>query len=75
MEQLSIAQFSGYPTYWNTSYDKEEHLADHNSFISSLNILFNKEHDDFCCLYWIPKLYKNPYRENNTTGAYSIRRK
>jgi hypothetical protein len=30
--------------YWNTSYDKEEHLADHKSFISSLYILFSKEH-------------------------------
>jgi hypothetical protein len=75
LEQLSFAQCSGYPTYWNTSYDKEEHLADHKSFISSLNILLNKEHDDLSRLYWIPKLYRNPYRENNTTGAYSFRRK
>jgi hypothetical protein len=51
MEQLSIAYCSGYPNYWNTSYDKEEQLADHKSFISSLNILFNKEHDDFSRLY------------------------
>jgi hypothetical protein len=78
MEQLSIAQCSGYPTYWNTSYDKydkEEQLADHKSFISSLNILFYKEHDDFSRLYWISKLYKNPYRGNNTTGGYSFWRK
>jgi hypothetical protein len=44
MKQLFIVQCSGYPTYWNTSYEKEEHLVDHKSFISSLNILFNKEH-------------------------------
>jgi hypothetical protein len=75
MEQLSIAQCSGYPTYWNTSYDEEEQLAGHKSFISSLNILFNKEHDDFSRLYWIPKLYKNPYRGNTTTGGYSFWRK
>ena len=74
MKQLSFAQWSGYPTYWNTSYDKEEHLADHKSFISSLNILFNKEHDDFSPLFWIPKLHKNPYRERNTTCAYSFSR-
>ena len=72
---LSFAQCSGYPTYWNTSYDKEEHLADHNSFISSLNILSNKEHDDFSRLYRIPKLYKHPYKGTNTTGAYSFWRK
>jgi hypothetical protein len=72
MEPLSIAQCSGYPTYWNTSYDKEEHLADHKSFMSSLNILFNKEHDDFSRLYWIPKFHNNPYTGNNTKGAYSF---
>ena len=43
MKQLSIVQYSGFLTYWNTSYDNEEHLADDKSFISSLNILFNKE--------------------------------
>jgi hypothetical protein len=75
MGQLSIAQCSGYPTDWNTSYDNEEQLADHKSFISSLNILFNKEHYDFSRLYWILKLYKNPYRGNNTTGGYSFWRK
>ena len=57
------------PTYWNTSYDKEEYLADHKSLISSLNNLRNKEHDDFSSLYWITKLHKNPYSEKNTTNA------
>ena len=47
MERISFAQCSGYPTYWNTSYDKEEHLTDNKSIISSLNILFYKEHGDF----------------------------
>jgi hypothetical protein len=36
-------------------------LADHKSFISSLNNLFNKEHDDFSCLYWITKRHNNLY--------------
>ena len=56
MKQLPIAQCSGNPTYWNTSYGREEHLAGHKSFISSLNILFNQEDDDLSCLYWITKL-------------------
>jgi hypothetical protein len=43
MKQLPIAQCSGFVTYRNTSFDKEEYLADDKSFISSLNILFNKE--------------------------------
>ena len=59
----------------NTSYDKEEHLADHKSFISSLNILSNKEHGDFSRLYWITHLQKNPYRENTSTGASTFSRK
>ena len=37
--------------------------------------MFSKEHDDFSPLYWIPKLYKNPHKGNNTTGAYSFCRK
>ena len=69
MKQDSIARCSGNLTYWNTSYDKDDHLAVRKSFISSLNILFNKEHDDHSCVYWITKLHKNPYGENNTTGA------
>jgi hypothetical protein len=51
MKQLSIAQCSGYPTYLNASYGREENLADHKSFISELNILFSKEHDEISCLY------------------------
>jgi hypothetical protein len=69
MKKLSIAQFYVHLTYWNTSYDKEEYLADHNSLISSLNTLPNKEHDDFSSLYWITKLHKNPYTEKNTSSA------
>jgi hypothetical protein len=69
MKQLSIAQCSGNPTYWNTSYDKEKYLPDHKSLISSLNTLLNKEHNDFSSLYWITKLHKNPYMEKNTTIA------
>jgi hypothetical protein len=74
MKQLSIAQCSGYPTYLNTSYAGEENLADHKSFISSLDILFSKEHDDISCLYWIAKFHTNLNRGNTTTGAYSFSR-
>ena len=74
MKQLFIAQCSGYPAYLNTSYGREENLADHKSFISSLNILFSKEHDDISCLYWMAKFHNNLNRGNNTTGAYSFSR-
>ena len=76
MKQLSIAQCSSNPTFnWKTSYDNEEHLADQKSLISSLNTLLNKEHNDFSSLYWITKLHKNPYTENNTTGASTFSKK
>jgi hypothetical protein len=74
MKQLSIAQCSGYPTYLNTNYGREENLADHKSFISSLNILLSKENDDISCLYWITKFHNNLNRGNNITGAYSFSR-
>jgi len=35
-------------------------LANHKLFMSSMNIPFNWEYDDFSSLYWIPKLHKNP---------------
>ena len=47
-------------------------MADHKDFISSLNILFNKEHNDISSLYWISKLHKNSYREKNTTSASTL---
>ena len=75
MKQLSIAQCYATLTYWNISYDKEEYLADQKSLISSLNTLLNKEHNDFSSLYWITRLHKNPYTENNTIAAYSFCRK
>ena len=34
-------------------------MADHKSFLSSLNILFNKEHDDFSSWYWITIFTRN----------------
>ena len=46
-KELSIAKCSGYHAYLKTSYDKEEHLADPKSFISSLTIPFYEEHDYF----------------------------
>jgi hypothetical protein len=49
-------------------------IADHTSFISSLNILFNKEHYEFSCLYWITKLHNNIIRGNTTISAYSFSR-
>jgi hypothetical protein len=39
----------------------EEILANHRSFITSLNISCGKESEDLPYLHWIPKLHKTPY--------------
>ena len=72
MKQLSIAQCPGYPNYLNISHGIEENVADYKSFISSLNILLSKDHDDISFLYWIAKFHNNLNIGNNTTGAYII---
>ena len=41
-------------TYKPTSFDKDEILANHRSFMISLNIPSGKESEDLPYLYWIP---------------------
>jgi hypothetical protein len=59
-EELCISKNSGKP-YKNTNLDKEDILANHKSFISSLNIPINEENCELSTLYWIPKFQKNQY--------------
>ena len=42
-------------TYKPTSIEKDEILANHRSFMTSLNIPSGKESEDLPYLYWIPK--------------------
>ena len=56
-------------TYKPTSFDKDEILANHRSFMSSLNIPSGKESEDLLYLYWIPKLHKTPYKERCIAGS------
>jgi hypothetical protein len=50
-------------TYKPTSFDKDEILANHRSFMTSLNIPSGKESEDLLYLYWIPKLHTTPYKK------------
>jgi hypothetical protein len=43
--------------------DKDEILANHRPFMTSLNIPSGKESEDLPYLYWIPKLHKTPCKE------------
>jgi hypothetical protein len=54
-------------SYKPTSFDKDEILANHRSFMTSLNIPSGKESEDLPYLYWIPKLHKTPYKERGKT--------
>ena len=60
---------SGNTTYKPTSFDKDEILANHRSFMTSLNIPSGKESEDLPYLYWIPKLHKTPYKERYIAGS------
>ena len=61
-EELDISKNSGKPYKYN-NFDKEDILANHNSFMSSLNIPINEENCKLSTLYWIPKFQKNQYLE------------
>ena len=56
-------------TYKPTSFDNDEILANHRSFMTSLNIPSGKESEDLPYLYWIPKLHKTPYKERYIAGS------
>ena len=61
-EELDISKNSG-KLHKNNNFDKEDILANHNSFISSLNIPINEKNCKLSTLYWIPKFQKNQYLE------------
>jgi hypothetical protein len=56
-------------TYKPTSFDKDEILANHRSFMTSLSIPSGKGSGDLPYLYWIPKLHKAPYKERYIAGS------
>ena len=59
----------GNATYKRTTFDKDEILNNHRSFMSSLKI--DTKCEDLPYLYWIPKLHKNPYKERYIAGSSS----
>ena len=70
IKELGInSNTSSNTTYKPTSFDKDEILANHRSFMTSLNIPSVKESEDLPYLYWIPKLHKTPYKERYIAGS------
>ena len=71
VKELGIKEHSGNPTYKDISFDKDEILANHKSFMASINITLNTKSEDLPCLYWIPKLHKIPYKQRYIAGSSS----
>ena len=70
IKELGInSNTSSNTTYNPTSFDKDEILANHRSFMTSLNIPSGKESEYLPYLYWIPKLHKTPYKERCIAGS------
>ena len=70
IKELGInSNTSSNTTYKPTSFDKDEILANHRSFMTYLNIPSGKESEDLPYLYWIPKLHKTPYKEKYIAGS------
>ena len=70
IKELGInSNTSSNTTYKPTSFDKDEILANHRSFMTSLNIPSGKKSEDLPYLYWIPKLHKTPYKERYIAGS------
>ena len=67
-EELRFSKNPGKP-YKNTSFDKEDILANHNSFMSLLNIPINEENCKLSTLYWIPEIQKNQYLDRYISGS------
>jgi hypothetical protein len=64
IKELGInSNTSSNTTYKPISFDKDEILANHRSFMTSLSIPSSKESEVLPYLYWIPKLHKIPYKE------------
>jgi hypothetical protein len=70
IKELGInSNTSSNTAYKPTSFDRDEVLANHRSFMTSLNIPSGKESEDLPYLYWIPQLHKTPYKERYIVGS------
>jgi len=68
VKELGINKNMGNPTYTPTSLSNEI-LSDHKSVISLFGLSVKNEYVDLPYLYWIPKLYRCPYKERYIAGS------
>ena len=69
IQELSVDSDAGNPTYKNITMDKDEILANHQSFMASLNIPVTEKSNELPSLYWTPKLHKCPYKQRYIAGS------
>ena len=70
IKELGIkSNTSSNTTYKPTSFNKDEILANHRSFMTSLSIPPGKESRDLPYVYWIHKLHKTPCKERYIAGS------
>jgi hypothetical protein len=68
-------KWTGIYLYFSKSYlysrriTKGKILKTHFSVLNSFNIPKNQDQFEFLYLYWIPKLYKNPYKQIHIVGV------
>jgi hypothetical protein len=66
LNELGFTSTSGDTTYTRTNLTKDEILQNHLSVLNTFDIPKNQDQFDLFYLYWIPKLYKNPYKQKDT---------
>ena len=52
-----------------TDFSASEVLDNHKSVLTSFGIQTNNEELDLPCIYWIPKMHKNPYKHRFIAGS------
>ena len=69
MEELGMSTMTENPTYNLTAISKDEILQNHHSVMLTFGISLLEEDIDLPKLYWIPKLYKNPYKQRYNAAS------
>ena len=69
IEELGLHLLPGHPTCNLTDFSTSEVLDNHKSVLISFGIQTTDEELDFPYIYWIPKMYKNPYKHRFIAGS------
>ena len=68
-EELGLNSLPGNPTYNLTDLSASEVLDNHKSVLTSFGIETSDDEPDLPYIYWIPKMYKTPYKHRFIAGS------